>query len=177
MSWIQTYSGQRFDPINPDPAAIRSVDIARALSMVCRYTGHVRRFYSVAEHSCHLYDQVRERSLATRRYALLHDASEAYIADVSRPVKPHLPGYQEIEARLMAAILARYDVDPSPAEKAFVTDLDIRICHDEAAALLPGGPLPGWNLPGGPLGVTIQGWLPANAGMEFRSRARECGLW
>lgn len=61
MSWIQTYSGQRFDPINPDPAAIRSVDIARALSMVCRYTGHVRRFYSVAEHSCHLYDQVRER--------------------------------------------------------------------------------------------------------------------
>ncbi len=109
-SWICTRSGRRFYPLDPRVDDICIEDIAHALSNICRFTGHVSTFYSVAEHSWRaaLAAPVHELALPL----LLHDASEAYLCDVSRPVK-HAEGmafYRKAEERLMRAVGVRFGV-------------------------------------------------------------------
>lgn len=108
--WIGTYTGQAFPVMNPEAHKINIHDIAHALSNSCRWTGHVRRFYSVAQHSVLVAKWLKNRDYdeETQLLGLLHDASEAYISDISRPVKEHLANYGAIESRLMEVILARY---------------------------------------------------------------------
>lgn len=106
--WIQTHSGKKFPLVNPHPSCILIDDIAHALSMQCRFAGQCDRFYSVAEHSVHVSRQVeREHQLA----GLLHDATEAYLHDLSRPLKQLLPGYKVLEERLWFVISAKYGLD------------------------------------------------------------------
>jgi hypothetical protein len=111
--WIETFSGIRFDFLNPQPEQIQLEDIAHALSNQCRYTGHTRKFYSVAEHCWHT-SFIADEKL----WGLLHDASEAYISDLSRPVKqltPIGPPYLEVETRIMQAICSRFGlIGPMP---------------------------------------------------------------
>jgi 5'-deoxynucleotidase YfbR-like HD superfamily hydrolase len=106
---IRTFTGILFDPLNPCVEDIKIQDIAHALSHVCRFTGHVSHFYSVAEHSIRVAERLpKELQLA----GLLHDASEAYISDVSSPLK-HSEGfarYREIEAVLQEVIYNRFGV-------------------------------------------------------------------
>jgi 5'-nucleotidase len=109
MNWIQTYSGIAFNLDDPKPGDVRVEDIAHSLSMQCRFGGHVRRFYSVAEHCVRVSQIVRPK---LQLAALLHDASEAYVIDVPRPVKMMLTGYDEIEARAQRAIAKRFGIDP-----------------------------------------------------------------
>src|SRR5689334_2642685 len=106
--WMQTFTGRRFYPLSPRPGEIDPADIAHALSLLCRYGGHVDRFYSVAEH-CVLMSQAvaPEDALA----ALLHDATEAYVVDVPRPLKRQLAGYREIEEQVWFAIAYRFRLD------------------------------------------------------------------
>lgn len=104
--WIQTYSGRAFYPLAPYPQDVCIEDIAHALSQLCRFGGHCRRFYSVAEHSVLLSRVVVPEF---QLWALLHDASEAYLVDVPRPIKKQLPAYVEAERRVMAAICARFE--------------------------------------------------------------------
>lgn len=81
--WMMTYSGRAFWPLDPRADEIDPLDIAHALSMLCRYGGHVRRFYSVAEHCVLMSHAVApEHAL----WALLHDATEAYMVDLPRPI-------------------------------------------------------------------------------------------
>lgn len=110
-AWIQTYSGVAFYPLDPRPEEILIEDIAHALAMQCRFTGHVKRFYSVAEHSVHV-SRLCPAEFAL--WGLLHDASEAYLCDVARPVKrmPGMEGYRAAEAKLMDNITARFGLDP-----------------------------------------------------------------
>lgn len=106
--WIETYSGKKFHLLDPQPDEVCIEDIAHALAMMPRFCGHTQRFYSVAEHSIHV-SQTCESQDAL--WGLLHDASEAYIADLSRPVKhctPVGPPYLEVEARIMAAVAAKF---------------------------------------------------------------------
>ena len=109
---IQTYTGREFFPLDPQPEHIDSLDIAHALSLKCRYTGHCAWFYSVAQHSVVLCDYVREIGLSTldQQWALMHDASEAYLPDVARPIKDDLPGFRAIEDRVMSAVAERYQL-------------------------------------------------------------------
>jgi 5'-deoxynucleotidase YfbR-like HD superfamily hydrolase len=101
-NWVGTYSGRRMDLANPDPAQVNLADIARALGNQCRYTGHLRFHYSVAEHCLHVADLVDEED---RLAALLHDAQEAYITDLSTPVKAEVGGaYRDIEKRIVVAL-------------------------------------------------------------------------
>ncbi|MBF0399947.1 MAG: phosphohydrolase [Magnetococcales bacterium] len=104
-SWIQTYTGKQFFPLNPDPAAICIEDIAHSLSMQCRFNGHCKRFYSVAEHSVLVSRFCRpDYALA----GLLHDAAEAYLSDLPAPIKAELALYRDAENRLTAAIFEKF---------------------------------------------------------------------
>lgn len=107
MSYILTHTGRIFYPLDPNPADVDIEDIAHALSQQCRFTGHTREFFSVAQHSVIVANQLRgDATLAL--VGLLHDASEAYLADISTPVKRALHNYEGIEMGLWRAIAERF---------------------------------------------------------------------
>jgi hypothetical protein len=132
-TWIQTSTGKAFDPFAPDPAAICIEDIAHALSNVCRFTGHCRSFYSVAQHSVEVATRLPPELQA---HALLHDASEAYLLDLPSPLKqrPEFAAYRWAEKQLQAAIYARFGLDPTTP--ALVKEMDSRMLLFEKARLL-----------------------------------------
>lgn len=101
MTWILTASGAHFDLADPQPDMINLLDIAHGLANECRYAGQCRWFYSVAQHST-LASHIVAPELALE--ALLHDAAEAYIKDIPRPLKLLLPDYRAIEQRVDAVI-------------------------------------------------------------------------
>jgi 5'-deoxynucleotidase YfbR-like HD superfamily hydrolase len=103
--WLQTFTGGEIWPIDPRPEEINIVDIAQALSQQCRYAGHTTRFYSVAEHSVYI---SREVPAELALWGLLHDASEAYLVDIPRPLKPYMPVYKHWERELMQVIAAKF---------------------------------------------------------------------
>jgi hypothetical protein len=110
--YIQTYTGVQFHLEDP---LFRMTDIAHALSMQCRFAGHVKRFYSVAEHSVIVSLLMQELSLGDPMEGLLHDAAEAYLVDMPRPWKNMLPDYSRLEAALEAKFRAQFHL---PAEKS-----------------------------------------------------------
>jgi len=133
MSWIQTFSGFAFNPFEPDENKICIQDIAHSLAHQCRFTGHSRQFYSVAQHCVEVASRVRPEFQA---HALLHDASEAYLADVSRPLKqrPEFAFYREAEAVLQAKIYQTFGL--TPETPAPVKVMDKRVLLMEADLLL-----------------------------------------
>lgn len=160
--WMQTYTGRKFWPMDPRSDEVFIEDIAHSLSLQCRYAGHCERFYSVAEHSVHLARHLRWQGVEVALWALLHDASEAYLVDVPRPVKGHLVGYKDAEARVMAAVCERFGL--AADMPAVVHDADNRIIGDELANLAPMDWHARYN---DPLGVNIRCWHPAQAKEEF----------
>jgi 5'-deoxynucleotidase YfbR-like HD superfamily hydrolase len=131
--WIETKTGVLFEFMNPTVDMINIEDIAHALSMNCRFTGQCSRFYSVAEHSVYCSLLVdRKDALA----ALLHDASEAYLADIARPVKPYLENYGKIEDNLMQIIANKFGFE-YPLAKT-IKDADVCMLSTEAKSLMPG---------------------------------------
>jgi 5'-nucleotidase len=168
---IQTYSGKDFYLLDPKPLDVDLETIAHALSLLCRYGGHVRHFYSVAEH-CVLMSHVvpEEHALA----ALLHDAAEAYVVDVPTPLKRLLIGYASIEANVLRAIGGRYGVVLDPLPPA-VKDVDLRIVLDERRALM-GPPASPWAMDSRglePLGVHVRGLKPRFAEGLYLDRFME----
>lgn len=162
--WIQTYTGRQFWPTEPHYLDICIEDIAHSLSMQCRYTGHCKFFYSVAEHSVHVSHFLPP---ALQLEGLLHDATEAYLTDVPRPIKPFLAEYKGMEQRIRLAIACYFGLQKD--EAAEVQRVDSAILADEMAQLMAKPPAD-WRLPEPPLGVTIEGWLPERAKAEFLKR-------
>lgn len=159
--WLQCFSGGKFYPLDPRADEMNILDIAHSLSLQCRYAGHCLRFYSVAEHSVLLARYVAPEH---RLWALLHDASEAYLVDVPRPIKGDLAGYREIEARIMGVVSETFGLRGDMP--AAVHDADIRICVDEKAQNMAAGPM--WGIDGlETLGVKLQFWSPAEAEAAF----------
>lgn len=157
---MQTASGQRFYPADPQPDAIDIRDIAHALGNICRFGGHCNRFYSVAEHSV-LVAQVLPREL--RLQGLLHDATEAYCVDVPRPLKVLLGNYAEIEHRIWEVIAKKFDVPVELDPRVKQADNDVLLA--EKAALL--GDAGEWTVPGTPAQVDVCGLRPRVASSIF----------
>ena len=159
--WIQTFTGRQFWPIAPAVDEVEIEDIAHALSMLCRFGGHCLRFYSVAEHSVLLARHVApEHAL----WALLHDASEAYLVDIPRPLKPYLAGYREAEDAIIAVICQRFGL-PEGMPVA-VKLADTAILSDEAEQNMAPPPV-AWSTTTAPLGVELKFWSPALAKYKF----------
>jgi len=174
--WMQTFTGKQFWTLDPRPSEISIVDIAAALSKACRYAGHCLRFYSVAEHCVLMHDCAVSRGYDARlcRAALLHDASEAYLTDIPRPIKPSLTGYHAVEDRLMRVIAGQFDFDwPVPAS---IKHLDDAILIDEMRQNMAPPPAD-WNLTERDgLGVRLRCWTPDVAFAELLRAAAVCGV-
>jgi hypothetical protein len=106
--WIETYTGQFVNPLKLQPDDIDIKDIAHALSLMCRFNGHCSKFYSVAEHSIRVSGILK--GIDNQLTGLLHDATEAYMADIARPVKWALPQVREIEGIISRAITEKFDL-------------------------------------------------------------------
>lgn len=167
-NWMQTYTGRAFWPLDPRPEDINPLDIAHALGHLCRYGGHVRKHYSVAEH-CLLLSQAVSPENAL--WALLHDATEAYIGDMVRPLKQMMPHFQTVEDNLMDVICYRFELEPEMPEE--VHQADARILVNEKNALMGPSPLP-WEQDGlEPLAVEIRALSAYQASNSYMARLNE----
>jgi len=132
-NYIQTYTGVRFYPFDPKAEEINIIDIAAALSKICRFTGHTSRFYSVAQHSV-LCSNIAPPELAL--HALMHDATEAYLGDVAQPIKQmkEMRFYKKAEAVLEFMIFGKYNIEYGNFRQ--VKEIDNRILFTEKRDLL-----------------------------------------
>lgn len=176
--FIRTASGQRFWPLDPRPREVHVSDVAHHLANLCRFTGAVREPYSVAQHSCLVSDLValKARSLGLSRRevkalafeALLHDATEAYLNDVSTPVKvqPELAGYRAAEERVRLAVAERFGL---PREETPIVKWADRLALVmEARDLMP--PSDDFADRGSPAPRKVEPWGHRRARWEFLQR-------
>jgi|ERR1700722_9823299 len=163
--WIQLHSGKKFTPTQPRVEDIVLEDIAHSLSMQCRFSGHVREFYSVAQHSVLVSYLCGEHAL----WGLLHDASEAYLVDLPRPIK-RMAGFEEysrVEAKVMAVICQAFNLNP--IEPAIVKQADSILLATEARDLM--SPLhPEWKQIIEPAPFHIKSMNPREAKELFLKR-------
>lgn len=135
--WIEVISGGQFHFVEPRQDEIRVEDVAYSLSRLCRYNGHTRRHYSVAEHCCLMADWVAEQEWSTPRdvlTALHHDDAEYIIGDLPRPVKVMMPQFKEVETVLDQALARKFGtVWPFPD---WLKELDARILVDERRSVM-----------------------------------------
>jgi hypothetical protein len=140
IGWIQTASGGRFYPLRPRVEDVKVEDIAAALSRNCRFTGHCIKHYSVGEHSllvCDILHYWEHRDPETILWGLLHDASEAYVSDIARPLKqqPEFAFYRDMEKQIMDTVCKKFDM--SPDEPKIVKAADTLALAIEAKYLMP----------------------------------------
>jgi len=135
---IDTYSGGTFHPLDPDPEDIRVRDVAHGLANTCRYGGQCQFYYSVATHSVYVSRELqREFGPEVQLYGLFHDAAEAYVTDVPRPVKDEVGEFEAIESDVLAAVWDHLGVEsPSPEQWEAVMAADDRLFHYESDVLL-----------------------------------------
>ena len=146
---IITYTKVQMSPIEPKPQDIIIRDIAHSLSYMCRANGHIKNFFSVAQHCINCSLEARARGLSERIQLalLLHDASEAYISDIIRPVKHNLDKYLEIESTLQKTIYDAFglsdlnedelhiidEIDNTMLQHEFINLADTKIFADDMA--------------------------------------------
>lgn len=132
MSYISTYLGHRFFPLEPRIDQIHIEDIAHGLAYTCRFNGQTTEFYSVAQHSLMVCDLVAEEH---KLAALLHDAAEAYLGDMVKPLKRLLPEFAEIEHRVSAIIAETFSIPES--DYAAIKRADLIALATEKRDLMP----------------------------------------
>jgi uncharacterized protein len=173
-NWIQTWSGRTFFPTDPRPEDVFIEDIANALSKICRFGGHCREFYSVAQH-CTLGALALEKAGGAPELCLafhLHDASETYVQDIPRPLKQQeeMSEYRKVEDRVSRVIYEKYDLGyyllPDNYER--IKKMDMQLLATEKRDLMAPCPCRWKELPT-PLPKRIRPWSP--------KRARDMYLW
>jgi uncharacterized protein len=129
-AWIETFTGKQFFPLQPRVEDVDIRDIAHGLSMTCRFTGQCLCFLSVAEHSLRVSEQVEQNGMWPKLglIGLLHDAPEAYICDLSRPLKHHTQMgnfYLNVERTLANVIEQKFDLPLGSFERQEIKDADL----------------------------------------------------
>lgn len=168
--WMQTRSGKAYFHQDPQQNSINLLDIAHALSNICRFGGHTDHFYSVAEHSVLVSRVVPpEHALV----ALMHDATEAYVCDVPRPLKRMLGKvYADLEEKAWLAICEKFDMDPELPACVKEADNTVLIAEKNVMLLTP--PIPWtWAANIEPADVVIECWDPKTAKEMFLARFLE----
>lgn len=179
---FETASGGFFDFASPRAEDVNLADVAASLSKTCRFSGHIRRFYSVAEHALLVRDLVvrmghPELALA----ALHHDSEEAYLGDVITPLKARLgDAFQAVRAPLDAAVGGAFGIDPALFHHPVIVEADLRALRAEAHELKPSSGY-GYGLDHVPvdlpLGLSIEGLSHEEAeGRFLAAHAREVEL-
>lgn len=159
---IALQSGGRFDLAEPHFSTFDIVDVAQGLGAICRFTGHTREFYSVAEH-CVIAASLARSDAAYA--ALMHDAAEAFIGDVSTPLKQLLPDYRAIERAVEAELFRRFDVpDPLPDE---VKRVDRYLLEQEQRRFMQKPDFLQSPFDNRPWAVNFPCWSPAEASRQF----------
>lgn len=170
--FIQTLSGRRVNPLDPSPEDIDPGDIANALANLCRFGGHSRGFYSVAQHSVIVCDLLEAQGATADELmaALLHDAAEAYLGDLPHPIKHRSElgaSFRAAEKRLEAVIVERFGL---PEASARIKPLDRALLATERRIFSTIS----WEWPEldgvEPLDLAIEPWLPDRARAAFSRR-------
>lgn len=176
---ILVRSGRYFDLAAPRPEDVTIEDIAGALSKICRFGGQTPRFYTVAEHCCHCYDAALSDGLGLEiaKLALLHDAAEAFVGDVVKPLKIMLIDFGLIESGVQSAIEHAFNIVWDVEKIAAVKRLDMEMLIAERLEIF-GDDGVQWS---GQDQVTrrdlhVEGWGPDQAEAQFMWRAKGCGL-
>lgn len=161
-------SGNYFDFLAPDQCEFTIDDIAHGLSHICRFAGHSCRFYSVAQHSVLVSRHVPPEDAFA---GLMHDAAEALIGDVAKPLKDMLPDYRRLEKSIEAAVFARFGV-PTPLPPS-VKEIDVVMLATEQRQLMRNRD--DWNYTRGrqPLDIQIPPMGPEEAKAAFLARYAE----
>jgi len=182
MTWKQLYTGKRFYSLDPRPEDIDILDIAHGLSMICRFGGHCKQFYSVAQHSVLV---ARHASQEDCLPALLHDAKEVYspFGDLPQPDKQAIAErhpdvaatMKQIDGAIEKAVAQRFGL-PYPIKSKAIGVLDTRILHDERRdVMVPTSDV--WQVPYTELGVTIEHWKPEIARAKFLDLFDQALVW
>lgn len=138
--YLHTFTGRRHDLERPEIAGINLIDVAASLAQICRFTGHTRKFYSVAEHSvnCARYARFVGASRQIQREALMHDAHEAFTGDVASPIKKRLgASWATFEAEHATAVRARFGIATSLSPQVTAIDLGMLITERNALLAAP----------------------------------------
>lgn len=145
-SWLQTYTGRAvtLDDIKEDDICIE--DIAHSLALTCRYRGHCREFYSVAQHSI-IVSGILQWSITLMKCGLLHDAAEAYIQDLATPIKELCPEYRQLEDAFMKVIIEKFDLPDACNVWGAVKQADLVVLATEKRDLMASAPRPWRDLP------------------------------
>lgn len=162
---IMLASGRRFDLLDPLASEFDIEDIAHGLANVCRYAGQCRAFYSVAEHSLLVSETVKQYAFES----LLHDSAEAFIGDITRPLKRLLPDYREIEERIEDAVAERFGLDRGA--KAIIKEADLRVLAAEQEQVMAPG-CADWAKDAGidPAPIIVRSLSPVDARAAFLRR-------
>lgn len=161
VTFIQSFSGRAIDFLDPKEDQIDIEDIAHALSLLCRFGGHCSNFYSVAQHSVLCAYNVEKEF---EKEALLHDATEAYIVDMPRPIKQKLRGYRDIESALDKVIRKKFELPEKMSPE--VHFVDNQMLATEKRDLMKDSERPWSNLPD-PLVTRISPWSPWKSRQMF----------
>ncbi len=159
---IQTFTGKPFWPLDPKPEDIEIDDIAHALALTCRFRGHCVSFYSVAQHSIYVSEVCQEEHAL---WGLLHDAAEAYLADIPHPVKEQMPAFKIIEEQMLEAIMGRFSLNWPIPESVLIADK--QLLATEFSQLMTDT---SWDLGTPPLPLSIIPLPPEEAEMAFLKR-------
>jgi uncharacterized protein len=169
--WIHTYIGKKFFPLDPKVSDIDILDIAHALSNKCRYAGHTINFYSVGEHSIHIHDYLLSKGYAKSiiGWGLLHDAAEAYLFDIPRPIKNQIAGFEQLENNLLSIVAKAFGL-PEVMPK-IVKEIDFLMLGVEKDQAMTSGPKWQENIENmNRLPIILKFWKPKKCEKEFIKR-------
>lgn len=179
--WINVRGGRRFWPLDPERAEIHPDDLAWALGAKCRFTGYCDSFYSVAQHSVIMSRKLYRKAL--QRWALVHDAGEAYLPDIAAhlkrafyvrlPSSGHIVPFDEVEDHILSRVVRQYNLPwPMPGP---IRLIDIRMVVTEKRDLLVAAEALCQSPPlhFKPYRERIIPWSPGRAQREFRKRFKE----